>query len=108
MKRRAFLKCTGLCGTSVSVPATLTMSSLLNEAYAASPDYESVNYTPPDTSLNAAANAFPQVINVFLYGGPSELAGNLTNIQELNNTSENPYTGSLGNGIINFQNNGGL
>lgn len=108
MKRRAFLKCTGLCGASVYVPATLTMSSLLNEAYAASPNYEAVNYVAPDTSLSAASNAFPQVINVFLYGGPSELAGNLTNIQELNNTSENAYTDSLGNGIINFQNSGGL
>ncbi|MDH5229862.1 MAG: DUF1501 domain-containing protein [Gammaproteobacteria bacterium] len=26
----------------------------------------------------------PQFINVFLYGGPSELAGNMTNMQELN------------------------
>ncbi|HEX5055253.1 MAG TPA: hypothetical protein VFX02_02025 [Gammaproteobacteria bacterium] len=109
MKRRAFLKCTGLCGASVYVPASLTISSLLNEAYAASPDYEAVNYSPPDTDLlNASTGAFPQVINIFLYGGPSELAGNLTNIQELNATSENSYTGSLGGDIIELQRNGGL
>jgi hypothetical protein len=108
MKRRAFLKCSGLCGASVYIPTTLTMSALLNEAYAASPNYDAINYTAPDTSLNAAVNAFPQVINIFLYGGPSELAGNLTNIVELNTTSQNSYSGSLGNGIIQLQNSGGL
>lgn len=37
----------------------------------------------------------PKVINVFLYGGPSELAGNLTNIPEINFYSQNPYPATL-------------
>jgi hypothetical protein len=37
----------------------------------------------------------PKVINVFLYGGPSELAGNLTNIADINFYSQNPYPATL-------------
>lgn len=103
MKRRAFIKSMGLGGASVYIPASLTISSLLNEAYAASPDYQSLNYSMPDTSPNAATNAFPQVINIFLYGGPSELAGNLTNIQQIETTSQNSYENNIP-GITRFQN----
>ncbi|HEX7025790.1 MAG TPA: hypothetical protein VF268_00970, partial [Gammaproteobacteria bacterium] len=103
MKRRAFIKSMGLGGTAIYIPSSLTISSLLNEAYAASPDYESVNYTLPDTSPTASSNAFPQVINIFLYGGPSELAGNLTNIQEIETTSQNSYEDNIP-GITRLQN----
>lgn len=103
MKRRAFIKSMGLGGTAIYVPTSLTISSLLNEAYAASPDYQSLNYTMPDTSPNAATNAFPQVINIFLYGGPSELAGNLTNIQEIETTSQTSYEDNI-RGITRFTN----
>jgi hypothetical protein len=37
----------------------------------------------------------PQIIHIFLYGGPSELAGNLTNIAEIAVNSQNPYPASL-------------
>jgi hypothetical protein len=37
----------------------------------------------------------PQIINIFLYGGPSELAGNLTNIVDINANSQNSYPSSL-------------
>ena len=37
-------------------------------------------------------------ISIFLYGGPSELAGNLTNIDEINANSQNPYPDYLVNG----------
>jgi len=37
----------------------------------------------------------PQVINVFLYGGASELAGNLTNIEHISAVSQNPYPQEL-------------
>lgn len=33
----------------------------------------------------------PQVISIFLYGGPSELGGNLTNMAEINAQSQNKY-----------------
>lgn len=103
MKRRAFIKSMGLGGAAVYIPSSLTISALLNEAYAASPDYQSLNYTLPDTSPTASSNAFPQVINIFLYGGPSELAGNLTNIQEIETTSQNSYEDNIP-GITRFQN----
>lgn len=37
----------------------------------------------------------PKLINVFLYGGPSELAGNLTNIADISSSSQNPYPATL-------------
>jgi hypothetical protein len=37
----------------------------------------------------------PKVIWIFLYGGPSELAGNLTNIEEINVNSQNKYPANL-------------
>ncbi len=98
MKRRTFMKSMGLGGASVYVPSSLTIGSLLNSSnvFAASPNYDAVNYTAPTGRL-------PQVINIFLYGGPSELAGNLTNIQELETTSQNSYEDNI-NGITRFQN----
>lgn len=103
MKRRAFIKSMGLGGASVYIPASITMSSLLNEAYAAGPDYSTVSYTQPAI--------LPQVINIFLYGGPSELAANLTNMRpengDLNAKSQVEYDTRV-NGITRFltDNNG--
>lgn len=37
----------------------------------------------------------PKVINVFLYGGPSELAGNLVNIDEINSITVNKYPAAI-------------
>lgn len=37
----------------------------------------------------------PQVINIFLYGGASELAGNLTNIEQIASESQNAYPREL-------------
>ncbi|MEK6750613.1 MAG: DUF1501 domain-containing protein [Pseudomonadota bacterium] len=42
-----------------------------------------------DASLTV--DKIPRIINIFLYGGPSELAGNLSNIVEINANSQNPY-----------------
>jgi hypothetical protein len=105
MKRRAFIKTMGLGGAAVYIPSTLTMTSLLNEAYAAGPDYSTVNFVEP--------GVYPQVINIFLYGGPSELAGNLTNMLpgngDLNANSQVSYTSQLGGAITRLQNdNNGL
>jgi hypothetical protein len=37
----------------------------------------------------------PQVITVFLHDGPSELADNLTNMDLINRSSQNPYPSAL-------------
>jgi hypothetical protein len=78
MKRRDFLKMTS------ALPVGLSMAALANRAYAASPVYSNVSVTKPAV--------MPQVINIFMYGGASELAGNLTNIADINANSQNDYT----------------
>ena len=37
------------------------------------------------------ANDSPTIVNIFLYGGASELAGNITNLEIINEESLNPY-----------------
>lgn len=44
-----------------------------------------------DTVDYAAPAKLPKLINIFLYGGPSELAGNLSNLETINLYSQNPY-----------------
>lgn len=90
MDRRAFLKISGLGSAAMYVPASLTLDSLLNPAYAASPDIGSANVVVPGT--------VPQVINVFLYGGPSELSGNLSIIGDIAGASQSSYANNI-NGI---------
>ncbi|MDH3713820.1 MAG: hypothetical protein OET44_08255, partial [Gammaproteobacteria bacterium] len=85
MKRRTFIKSTMGAGAAAFLPS-LTMQSLLNPAYAV-PAYNELNF--------AAPAVMPQVINVFLYGGASELAGNLTNIVDIDANSQNPYPNTL-------------
>ncbi|MGD9053652.1 MAG: twin-arginine translocation signal domain-containing protein, partial [Desulfobacterales bacterium] len=81
MTRRQFLKAAGIGGLSLMAPPLLWK----NEVQASLPD--TLNYVAPAV--------IPQVIHVFLYGGPSELAGNLTNIAEIAANSQNPYPSSL-------------
>lgn len=81
MTRRQFLKAAGIGGLSLMAPPLLWK----NEVQAALPD--TLNYSAPAV--------IPQVIHIFLYGGPSELAGNLTNIDEIAANSQNPYPSSL-------------
>jgi len=47
-----------------------------------------------------APTVMPQVINIFLYGGPSELSGNLTNIQDIEDNSQNSYADGFGDNIL--------
>lgn len=82
MNRRAFLKSTGAFGLSMLAPSVFTRQGLIADA-GAMPVLEEVDFVMP--------SVMPQVINVFLYGGPSELAGNLTNIHRINSTSQNAY-----------------
>ena len=82
MNRRKFLKTMSAASASVFIPSSLNLTSLYKHANAAV-DYASASIAPPAV--------MPQVINIFLYGGPSELAGNLTNIADIENNSQNSY-----------------
>ena len=79
--RRQFLKTTGICGLSLALPPFIWK--------------QEVQAALPDTLEYAAPAMIPQIIHIFLYGGPSELAGNLTNIAEIAVNSQNPYPASL-------------
>lgn len=90
MNRRDLLKALGLMGASLTLPqmmgsnalAGVSRRDLMNAR--AIVDGE-ISWVPPAT--------LPVVINIFMYGGPSELAGNLTNIGTINTDSQNKYTG---------------
>ncbi|MFA9462210.1 DUF1501 domain-containing protein [Thiohalorhabdus sp. Cl-TMA] len=99
MNRRNFLKMGGGLGLARAIPVGFPLSLLARRARAFSPDYGAVGYTPP--------TVMPQVINIFLYGGPSELAGNLTNIADIDANSQNSYTEAFGDGILDFTTDGG-
>ncbi len=75
--RRHFLKGLGALGVASALPFSLRGADL---------DYGSIEF---DSSVYERNN--PQTIIVYLYGGPSELAGNLTNFDEINEKSQNPY-----------------
>ena len=81
INRRQFLKTAGICSLSLALPPYIWKQ----EARAALPD--NIIYETPAV--------IPQIIHIFLYGGPSELAGNLTNIAEIAANSQNPYPASL-------------
>ena len=105
MKRRNFIKSVGAVGASALLPSTwptaYNMSTMYKAASAA------VNYTGVQI---AAPTVMPQVINIFLYGGPSELSGNLTNIADIDLNSQNSYAAAFGGEILRFTNdpNGGF
>lgn len=77
VNRRIFLKGIGALGLSAVIPYTLKAADL---------DYSKINF---DQSTYENNNA--QTIIIYLYGGPSELAGNLTNLSQINAQSQNPY-----------------
>ncbi len=86
MNRRDFLKRASLLGIGATAPTLFGVPGFVNQA-AAMPILDSADYQLP--------GVMPQVINVFLYGGPSELAGNLTNMDLINRNSQNPYPEAL-------------
>jgi len=98
MKRRDFVKSMGLFGSAVLIPSMLGGRGLISDANALGISQRKlinarafvvgeVDYVKP--------TVMPQVINIFLYGGPSELGGNLTNIREINAQSKNTYDNTL-------------
>ena len=86
MNRRKFLKTMSAASASVFIPSSLNLTSLYKHANAAV-DYAGATIAPPAV--------MPQVINIFLYGGPSELAGNLTNIVDIDANSQNSYAAAF-------------
>lgn len=92
MLRRHFLKLSSALAASPVIPVGLGVSAMAQKAHAASPDYSAVNVTAPAV--------MPQVINIFMYGGASELAGNLTNIADIELHSVNSYAGEFGTEIL--------
>ena len=86
MNRRELLKRASLLGIGATAPTLFGVPGFISRAQAM-PMVDQVNFVMPQV--------LPQVINVFLYGGPSELAGNLTNMDIINNNSQNPYPTEL-------------
>ncbi len=97
MKRRNFLKSMSAVGASALLPSSwptaFNMSTMYRAADAA------INYAGAQI---AAPAIMPQVINIYLYGGPSELSGNLTNIVDIDNSSQNSYASAFGSRILTF------
>ena len=108
MKRRDFLRALGILGGSLTIPPILTKKGFITPALAGISNRElrnaraivkgEIDFSPPTT--------LPTVINIFMYGGPSELAGNLSNIDEINTKSQNPYNSNILTPFIDGTNNG--
>ena len=84
MKRREFLKGLGALGVTAIAPDIFTDKSFLSSAMAS----PAIASSLIDNGVPAVT---PQVINIFLYGGASELAGNLMNIQDIHRASQSKY-----------------
>ncbi len=91
MNKRNFLKSVAALGGSALLPSSINPLAMYKTASAAV-DYSSA-------IVNAPA-VMPQVINIFLYGGPSELSGNLSNIDDIEANSANSYANAFGNEIL--------
>ena len=84
MKRRDFMKAMGALGLTTIAPSIFSDKDFINRVQA-SPAIQAA-------TIDLSTKRTPQVINIFLYGGASELAGNLTNIRDLNKASQSPYS----------------
>jgi hypothetical protein len=97
MNKRNFLKSIAALGGSALLPSSINPLSMYKTASAAV-DYSAANVVAP--------SVMPQVINIFLYGGPSELSGNLTNIVDIDANSQNSYATAFGTRILSFDDTG--
>jgi len=93
MKRRKFIKSMGALGATLAAPSVFNNSAFIKRASAAGV-VQDANFVAPAV--------LPQVINIFLYGGPSELSANLTNIDDISANSQNPYEGVRGDILMNM------
>lgn len=78
MKRRDFIKGLGLLTSSVLLPTKLDAGTVEN--------ISNISFSTESYQQNNA-----QTIMVYLYGGPSELSGNLSNFEEIQINSKNKY-----------------
>jgi len=90
MERRQFLKHLGVLGGACTAASMLGGRNLISPSMAALNVGDANNIVLNEVNYVRPA-VLPQIIHVFLYGGPSELAGNLTNIEDINANSQNPY-----------------
>lgn len=98
MNRRAFLRTLTALGASTVVSRVLASDYAITSrvsGYRRSRSAVEASAVLLDQVQYARPAILPKVINVFLYGGPSELAGNLTNIADINFYSQNPYPATL-------------
>lgn len=79
MNRRSFLKTGSVAAAAVLMPSL---------SRAAAIDFTRIGFDKARFERNKA-----QTIMVFLYGGPSPLAGNLTNIETIKQASQSDYDG---------------
>ena len=93
MNRRDLLKALGLMGASLTVPQMMGRSAV---AAVSQRDLRNARAIIAGEINFVKPTSMPTVINIFMYGGPSELAGNLTNIDQINFDSQNKYTGVRG------------
>ena len=77
MKRRDFIKLSMVASTAALMPSFGLAKDL---------DLSTINFSSAINSNNKA-----QTIMIFLYGGASQLGGNLTNIDEIKNASQSNY-----------------
>lgn len=85
MKRRHFLKSASAFTVASAAPGLFGLPGMTGTANAA--QFETADFILP--------RQLPQIINIFLYGGASELAGNLTNIEHIDAVSQNNYPTEL-------------
>ncbi len=83
MKRRDFIKLSIFAGTAIMMNPTISFGA-------------DIDISKVDFDANSYQNNKAQVIMVFLYGGPSELAGNLSNFDEIKNASQSDYNSHFG------------
>jgi len=84
MQRRDFIKQMGLGAMGIAAGQLFRGIPMAHAA--------PTGFNPAQVQFNSVSAAqLPRYINIFLYGGPSELGGNLTNIVDINNNSQNSY-----------------
>lgn len=77
MERRKFIKLSLAAGAAILLP---------DFTYAANLDVSQINFSSGSYTTNNA-----QTIMIFMYGGASQLAGNISNIEEIESKSQSSY-----------------
>jgi len=93
MNRRDFIKGIGMMGLTMAGGRIIAAENKsIYNPFAAAP----LSFNPDSVAMSSlSASQLPRYINIFLYGGPSELAGNLTNIVDISANSQNAYNNNM-------------